>query len=193
MVGYNCNRCHNCLDNNLAILRDVVGYNGIYRFTCFLLYLIVSLSSIVFWIRNRKKFNYPFAPLCINVIAIIVIICTPSIYSNKSYYKRTIALYKNKADGCDCNLNIETYCVYGGGAWGGDMNSLYLTDLVNFRKYIGTYDEEDGMITTNCKEDSVFIEKKERGVGASPLWDMLKLVDKKVLSLKELKRKHVLE
>jgi hypothetical protein len=36
------------------------------------------------------------------------------------------------------------------GALGSDVNSEYLTDSVNFRVYLGTYDDEDEMIITKC-------------------------------------------
>jgi amino acid transporter len=173
----------------------------------FVYYVVVFLGSVIFWIRKRKIFNYPFVPLFINATAILIIVCTPSINRNKSYPKGTIDLY-NFQKNCACRLHIETYCIYGGGALGSDMNSLYLTDSLNFRKYIGTYDEEEGMITTKCKGDSIFVEKTEKTtqsfkidtstikgkINSVPnLNYKLKTINKEVFSLKELKSNHVFE
>ncbi len=41
------------------------------------------------------------------------------------------------------NLTVETYKAYGGGVYGGDLDSYYLTDSVNFRKYIGLADDHE--------------------------------------------------
>ena len=42
---------------------------------------------------------------------------------------------------CDGSLYIEGYTVFGSGALGGNMMSDYLTDSINFRIYVGTYDD----------------------------------------------------
>ena len=52
--------------------------------------------------------------------------------------------------------------VFAGGAWGGDVDSRYLTDSVTFRKYLGTFDEEDGMIITRCNGDQITVEQLQR-------------------------------
>jgi hypothetical protein len=44
---------------------------------------------------------------------------------------------------CD-EVFIETYCVFGQGGFGGDLNADWLTDQKNFRMYIGTEDEAHG-------------------------------------------------
>ena len=52
--------------------------------------------------------------------------------------------------------------VFGGGAWGGNVDSRYLTDSISFRKYLGTFDEKDGMIITRCNGDKITVERLER-------------------------------
>lgn len=123
----------------------------------FLFYFTVFTVSVVFLIRDRKKFRYFFVPLCINIIPIFIICCSPSRDGNKHYHRDTVDLDKSK--NCSCHLHLESYFIHGGGAMGSDLISIYLTDSVNFSEYIGTYDDEEEMISTRCKGDSINIEK----------------------------------
>ncbi len=151
-----------------------------------IIYLIVLLSSLIFLFSGRKRFKHSFVPLCINLIPILIVLCSPSINRNKNYYKRSVYLNQYQKNKCACNLYIETYCVHGGGAWGSDVNSLYLTDSTNFKLYIGTYDEEGEMIKTKCRGDSICVEKSI-STSSMPEWNFRKIVDKKSYSLKDLK------
>ena len=170
----------------------------------FLLFLIVSLSNIIFCFTGRKKFKYAFAPVCISVSSFCMIMLAPSIYRNKSYHKRTSILNNS----CAGHLYLETYCVYGGGALSTDMDALYLTDSVNFRKYIGTYDEEDEMISVKCKGDSIIVEKKAKADQTFKIENVplkgkaeaipyvaykIKKLNKRVFSLKDLRESHEFE
>jgi hypothetical protein len=58
---------------------------------------------------------------------------------------------------CDGRFFVESFTIFGGGGWGGDRVSDYLTDSVNFRMYLGTYDNAHEAISTQCKRDSVYI------------------------------------
>jgi hypothetical protein len=59
-----------------------------------------------------------------------------------------------------CNgLYVETYLVFGQGAYGLDQVSDWLTDKSNFRMYIGTYDEGNGGFNFQCKGDSVYVKQ----------------------------------
>ena len=61
---------------------------------------------------------------------------------------------------CNCSLYIESYTVFAeGGAVGGVMRSDYLTDSINFRRYIGTFDEAHEKYFYVCKGDSVYAQK----------------------------------
>lgn len=154
----------------------------------FLLFFIVLLSSIIFCFTGRKIFKYAFVPACINITAVLVIMLAPSIYRNKSYYKRTARLNT----GCACRLYMEAYCVDGGGALSTDMDALYLTDSVNFRKYIGTEDEGNEMISVKCNGKRIVIEKTVK-TSLSPEWNFPKILDKKAFSLKKLQNAHVFD
>jgi hypothetical protein len=87
------------------------------------------------------------------------------------------------------NLYVE---VYNSGIIG-NLTSEYLTDSVNFRVYLGTFDDENGYIYCKQNGDKIYIEKREHGSGASPQWDTLKVVKRKTFSLKELKKRHDFE
>lgn len=152
----------------------------------FVLFIFVFFGSIVFWIKNIKKFTNPFIPLCSNTTAIIVVIYAPSINLNKSYYISTTDLHTQKTE-CACHLYIETYCVYGGGAWGSDVDAHYLTDSINFRMYLGVADEEDERISVKCKGDR--IDYKKIIIASSGLeWNRPKIIEQKRYSIKDLKK-----
>ncbi len=66
--------------------------------------------------------------------------------------------YKFTAKVCDKNLFVEVFNV---NTFGVDAD--YLTDSVNFRKYIGDFDYEHENYSYACKGDSIFIIKTVNG------------------------------
>jgi hypothetical protein len=111
---------------------------------------------------------------------------------SKDHHKLTVNLCKYEPNKCACNLYVEIYRVFGMGALGSDENSEYLTDSVNYRVYIGTYDEEDEMIITKCKGDSIYTAKTKK-TSSKPEWDVPKILESKTYSLKDLKKQHKFE
>jgi hypothetical protein len=111
---------------------------------------------------------------------------------NKDHHKLTVNLCNYKPNGCKCNLYVEVYRVFGMGALGSDLNSHYLTDSVNFRIYLGTYDEADEMIATKCKGDKIYTTKTKKTSFKSD-WDQPKIISKTNFSLKRLKKEHRFE
>jgi len=75
------------------------------------------------------RFNFRFSVLII--LSILSVSCQ-DYYSRKSH-KRTTELQKE--------LFVETFTIFGSGAYGTDVVTQYLTDSIEFRKYIGTFDE----------------------------------------------------
>ncbi len=65
-----------------------------------------------------------------------------------------IKKYKFTSKLNDTNLFVEVYNVNPFG-----VNADYLTDSINFRKYIGDWDEEHEEYLYNCKGDSIYIKK----------------------------------
>lgn len=90
-------------------------------------------------------------------ISILIIVLLMGCKSDRS---------KSHPDGtqplCNGKLFYESYIIVGGGAWGGDRVSAYITDSVNFRKYLGTYDNANAAISVVCKGDSVFAYNRKR-------------------------------
>lgn len=70
---------------------------------------------------------------------------------NKDKYRSTVNICKK--------LYVETFAIIGGGAYGSDRVSDYLTDSINFRNYIGTYDNNDEGYSYKCVGDSITIYK----------------------------------
>ena len=62
---------------------------------------------------------------------------------------------------CD-SFYIEKYNIFRQGAFGGDIRSHYLTDSVNFRVYIGSYDNGYQHYYYKCTDDSIYVYFLER-------------------------------
>ena len=57
---------------------------------------------------------------------------------------------------CD-SLYTEIFSTFGQGAFGGDRDGKWLTDSTSFRIYLGAFDETNGKIIIECKQDSIFV------------------------------------
>lgn len=91
---------------------------------------------------------------------------------------------------CNQKLFVEKYIVSGGGAYGGDMISAYLTDSTNFRIYLRTYDNAHEGIAFECKgSDSVRVSKQITDTTTN----RFKIVSTEVYSLSALRMKKVFE
>ncbi len=154
-----------------------------------LLFFISLLGSFTYWIHNRKDKTRPFEGLCLHVITALIIICAPSGNLNKSYPKGSYKLLSDHRNPCKCNLSVEYYCIYRGGATTTDLNAVYLTDSANFRHYIGQYDEGDQAIKINCNGDSV-VAVKTTIEGISTKWTNPLVLDSKSFSLNYLTKEH---
>ena len=51
----------------------------------------------------------------------------------------------------------EIFSTFGQGAFGGDRDGKWLTDSTSFRIYLGAFDETNGKIIIECKQDSIFV------------------------------------
>jgi hypothetical protein len=113
-------------------------------------------------------------------------------YHSKKDYKYTYNLCKHQPE-CACQLYADGYLVFGMGALGSDVYSEYLTDSSMFRVYTGTVDEYDERMIYACKGDSIYVEKRTNKGYAREDWGSFKVLDRKVYSLKDIKRKHIFE
>jgi hypothetical protein len=113
-------------------------------------------------------------------------------YMNKHHHLSTVNLHDYEPNGCKITLYREDYCAYGMGALGSDLNSVYLTDSVNFRLYIGTYDNNDEHIIPKCNGDNIVVEKTKNTSSINE-WNWPKVIETKIYSIKKLKQKHVFD
>ena len=73
------------------------------------------------------------------------------------------------------NLYAETFCVFGQGGYGTDLDSRWLTDSINFRIYLGTFDEGDGGIYVECGGDTVYVSQLIQPNADSPKKDSARI------------------
>lgn len=96
--------------------------------------------------------NFRFSVLI--VLSILSVSCQDK-YSRKSH-NRTTELQKE--------LFVESFTIFGSGAYGTDIVTQYLTDSLKFRKYIGTFDEGNEFYFYKISGDTVNVEKYKVGV-----------------------------
>ena len=77
------------------------------------------------------------------------------------------------------NLYKERYIIYDGGVAGGSVCSVYLTDSVKFRKYVGKHMDYEKILTSMISEDLVLVYKIESGT--------YKVLNAKIYVIDELK------
>lgn len=86
------------------------------------------------------------------------------------------------------NLTVEKYIVGSWGALSAETYSVYLTDSINFRVFVGIHGNEDNF-TYTCIKDCVYVIRLSQiGVEKAKVIDTLK-----VYRLSELKRKKIFE
>ena len=87
----------------------------------------------------------------------------------------------NRVEICT-GVYLESYTIFGNGAFGGDLLSEYLTDTVNYRIKVGTHDTSFERIVGKCKGDTVVVEK----YAEDEISKQTKLVEKKNYSIQAL-------
>lgn len=158
--------------NMLLILPD---------FVIAIIFLVIIIESIFSWPQNKKTHRRPWLPLLINLLAILVMYCIPSINRCKRYPQGSYKLCDHAAGPCDSSLHVDYYTIVRS-YMADDVEAVYLSDHKNFRVYLGTYDEGDEHIRITVKGDSISTVKTSRSTG------VLKEVEQHVYSLKQLKR-----
>ena len=119
-------------------------------FFIILLFLIRLIRNITFWIVKRNEIKLSWMPLFIQLLAISMACLIPSWNKSKRYFWGATNLASLKKSGCNCNLYVEHYNVFDQGAFGTGLNSAYLTDSLNFRIFLGVYDDGDEHIEVRC-------------------------------------------
>lgn len=95
--------------------------------------------------------------------------------------------YRSTTKVCN-NLYVETFSVFGNGALGGDLLSEYLTDSINFRIYIGAFDDYSENYSYTLDNGLVIVEKINRDDKNN-----IKILRKDTLNLVKLKKRRVFE
>ena len=162
------------------------GRYSIFRNTCYnqrdYNNVLQSTYQILIFILINNKLKLIMKPLLVLfAITFFILSCGYDVRSKK--YSPSLTSI------CGGHIFIETYPVFGeGGAIGGSVYSDYLTDSLNFRKYIGTYDPEVRMYSYECNGDNVKIYKVlTRGTWPTNLEKTMNF------SLKDLKQKKIFE
>jgi hypothetical protein len=89
------------------------------------------------------------------ILVTIIVTLTSCGLNEKSREKFEFSHKLNK------ELTVETFNVFGQGAWGADLYGQWLTDSINFRIFIGTCDYENTRIIVDLKGDTMLINKKD--------------------------------
>lgn len=66
------------------------------------------------------------------------------------------------------NLFVETFSVFNQGAFGGGRYSKWLTDSVNFRLFLGVYDEIEGGFYFNCYGETILVSQLPDNIDGNP-------------------------
>ena len=90
--------------------------------------------------------------------------------------------YKHTTKVCNNSLYVEVYNINPAG-----VDADYLTDSINFKLYVGSWDNEHEHFAYECKSDSIFIEKLDVSEAK------FRVLEKKAYSLQELKQKKMFE
>lgn len=98
--------------------------------------------------------KYYYKLVTYTILGILFISCNDN-YSRKDH-KYTTKLKQG--------LFVETFTVFGSGAFGTDKVSDYLTDSILFRKYIGSFDEGVENYYYKVSNDTIYVEKYKVGI-----------------------------
>ena len=101
-----------------------------------------------------------------------------------SLYVGCIKKFKYTVKVCDDNLYVERFNINPAG-----VDADYLTDSLNFRLYVGKWDNEHENFNYTCTGDSVLIKK----LGIIDTTGEFQIIEKRVYSLQELKKKKMFE
>ncbi|MBD1364823.1 hypothetical protein IDJ77_13460 [Mucilaginibacter sp. ZT4R22] len=124
----------------------------------------------------------------VSVVVLLLLFCGYRSCSpwSRTHHILTVSVNRYNGDkGCPVKLYREYYLVLQS-FMATDLNSVYLTDSTNFRKFLGTYDTEGEFITTKCKGDRVYISKKVPA-SETPDPNLKKITEQRAYSLKKLK------
>jgi len=75
----------------------------------------------------------------------------------------------------------------------GRSTAQYLTDSVNFRIHIGTFDDDKEQIHCRINRNQIEVERRQRVKGENRQLDVLIVISTTHYNLQELKKKHVFE
>lgn len=101
---------------------------------------------------------------------------------SKKRHRATVAV-------CNNSLFIESYTIWRGGAFGGDIESDYLTDSTDFRIFIGTYNDANENIAYICNGDTIFVYNQKMDEGTN----RFKIVNTRFFRSSQLKKEKLTE
>jgi hypothetical protein len=100
------------------------------------------------------------------------------------FFTGCIKKYKFTAHACSGQLYAENFNINPAG-----VDATYLTDSLNFRMYVGKFDNEHENFRFICHGDSIIIEK----ISSLDTTGIMRVIERKFYNLKKLKSKRMFE
>lgn len=111
------------------------------------------------------------------IILIFIVIC---LFRDGTNYSKDTPIGAAKIT---TGLYREVYRIYGGGVYGGDVYTVYLTDSLSFRKYLGKMFDHEQIIAKSINQGQVTVIKID--LDKEPPSNV---IDSTVYSLSDLKK-----
>jgi len=117
----------------------------------------------------------------VKLTSILLIFSIVSLSCNNKYSKKDHKWTTKLAEG----LYVERFTIYGSGAFGTDIVTVYLTDSTYFNQFIGSFDEGNEYFQYKINGDSILVRKfmdKDANI------ENKKPIEEKLLLLSKLKQ-----
>lgn len=60
------------------------------------------------------------------------------------------------------------FCAFGQGAFGGSRDAEWITDSINFRLFLGSFDEIEGGFSYKCNGDTIYVMQRPDAIAGNP-------------------------
>ncbi|MBK7389099.1 MAG: hypothetical protein IPN13_12200 [Bacteroidetes bacterium] len=98
---------------------------------------------------------------------IIAFATTVVLFTNCSGDDKSRKNLKRTYKVCD-DLYAEVFCAFGQGAFGGSRDAEWITDSINFRLFLGSFDEIEGGFSYKCNGDTIYVMQRPDAIAGNP-------------------------